>query len=75
MNLLLRYIDKQDVLDSLQKNLIVQDEGKDSGMLTLSLTGEDPIQIKNILDSITQNYLAQNIALASCTKMLKAWSF
>ncbi|HBY4452900.1 TPA: polysaccharide biosynthesis tyrosine autokinase, partial [Klebsiella pneumoniae] len=58
----LRYIDKQDVLDSLQKNLIVQDEGKDSGMLTLSLTGEDPIQIKNILDSITQNYLAQNIA-------------
>nr|WP_261581934.1 polysaccharide biosynthesis tyrosine autokinase [Escherichia coli] len=58
----LRYIDKQDVLDSLQKNLIVQDEGKDSGMITLSLTGEDPIQIKNILDSITQNYLAQNIA-------------
>lgn len=58
----LRYIDKQDVLDSLQKNLIVQDEGKDSGMITLRLTGEDPIQIKNILDSITQNYLAQNIA-------------
>lgn len=58
----LRYIDKQDVLDSLQKNLIVQDKGKDSGMITLSLTGEDPIQIKNILDSITQNYLAQNIA-------------
>ncbi|HCA7097254.1 TPA: tyrosine-protein kinase, partial [Klebsiella pneumoniae] len=48
--------------DALQKNLVVQDEGKDSGMLTLSLTGEDPIQIKNILDSITQNYLAQNIA-------------
>ncbi|HBT9558714.1 TPA: polysaccharide biosynthesis tyrosine autokinase, partial [Klebsiella pneumoniae] len=58
----LSYINKQDILDALQKNLVVQDEGKDSGMLTLSLTGEDPIQIKNILDSITQNYLAQNIA-------------
>ncbi|HBR5865387.1 TPA: polysaccharide biosynthesis tyrosine autokinase, partial [Klebsiella pneumoniae] len=58
----LSYINKQDILDALQKNLVVQDEGEDSGMLTLSLTGEDPIQIKNILDSITQNYLAQNIA-------------
>ncbi|MBK4631833.1 tyrosine-protein kinase, partial [Enterobacter hormaechei] len=47
---------------SLQKNLTVLDQGKDTGMLTLSLTGEDPILITKILDSITQNYLSQNIA-------------
>lgn len=56
------YLDKQDVINSLQKNLTVLDQGKDTGMLTLSLTGEDPILITKILDSITQNYLSQNIA-------------
>ena len=31
-------------------------------MLTLSLTGDDPELIKNIIDSISNNYLAQNIS-------------
>ncbi|MBZ4317584.1 hypothetical protein LAM21_24530, partial [Mycobacterium tuberculosis] len=30
--------------------------------LTLSLTGDNPILIRKIVDSIAQNYLSQNIA-------------
>ncbi|MCV5359852.1 tyrosine-protein kinase, partial [Escherichia coli] len=33
-----------------------------TGILLLSLTGDDPELTKNILDSISNNYLAQNIA-------------
>ena len=40
----------------------VSDLGKDTGMLTLNFVGSDPILISNILDSISQSYLAQNIA-------------
>ncbi|WP_434639865.1 polysaccharide biosynthesis tyrosine autokinase [Klebsiella sp. I138] len=39
----------------------VADLGKDTGMLTLTLTGDNPKLISHILDSISQNYLAQNI--------------
>ncbi len=31
-------------------------------MLTLSLTGDNPVLIERILNSISENYLAQNIA-------------
>ncbi len=41
--------------------MTVSDQGKDTGMLTLSLTGDDPVQIRKILDSISNNYLMQNI--------------
>ena len=34
---------------------------KDTGMLTLTMTGDNPQQIAKILDSISQNYLAQNV--------------
>lgn len=40
----------------------VSDEGKDTGMLSLTLTGDNSVLISAILDSISQNYLAQNIA-------------
>ncbi|WP_446920969.1 polysaccharide biosynthesis tyrosine autokinase, partial [Klebsiella pneumoniae] len=39
----------------------VAEQGKDTGMLTISLTGEDPILIRNIVESISNNYLMQNI--------------
>ncbi|HDZ2746383.1 TPA: tyrosine-protein kinase, partial [Klebsiella pneumoniae] len=32
-----------------------------TGMLTLTMTGDNPQQITKILDSISQNYLAQNV--------------
>ncbi|MBM2745228.1 polysaccharide biosynthesis tyrosine autokinase, partial [Klebsiella pneumoniae] len=40
----------------------VSDQGKDTGMLNLTLTGNDPALIESILDNITSNYLAQNIS-------------
>lgn len=55
------YQSKLSAIEKLQKNLLVVDQGKDSGMLTLTLTGEDRTQISAILNRITQNYLAQNI--------------
>lgn len=39
----------------------VADKGKDTGVLGLTLTGEDPVLIRKILDSITKNYLEQNV--------------
>ncbi|MGL4684636.1 MAG: Wzz/FepE/Etk N-terminal domain-containing protein, partial [Gibbsiella quercinecans] len=39
----------------------VADKGKDTGVLGLTLTGEDPVLIRKTLDSITKNYLEQNV--------------
>ncbi|HHM1010821.1 TPA: GNVR domain-containing protein, partial [Klebsiella pneumoniae] len=49
-------------ISDLQNTLSVADQGKDTGMLTISLTGEDPSIIERIVESISDNYLAQNIA-------------
>ena len=56
------YIPRLKAITNLQDNLVIADEGKDTGILTLSLTGDDQAQIKDIIDSISTNYLAQNIA-------------
>ncbi|MDM7254995.1 tyrosine-protein kinase, partial [Klebsiella grimontii] len=56
------YTSKLKAITNLQQSLAISDQGKDTGMLTISLTGEDPILIANIVDSISSNYLAQNIA-------------
>ncbi|EML7080741.1 polysaccharide biosynthesis tyrosine autokinase [Klebsiella oxytoca] len=56
------YISRLKAITNLQDNLVIADEGKDTGILTLSLTGDDQTQIMNIIDSISTNYLAQNIA-------------
>ncbi len=55
---------KQPVLNtinSLLGNLSVVDKGKDSGVLNLSYTGEDPKLVRKTLDSISNNYLLQNV--------------
>lgn len=57
-----KYSNKLDVISDLQKNILVADEGKDTGMLTLTLMGSDPEKISQILNSVSNNYLAQNIA-------------
>ncbi|MDF7644763.1 polysaccharide biosynthesis tyrosine autokinase [Klebsiella variicola] len=48
-------------ITDLQEVFNVADQGKDSGMLGLTLTGDNPELITRILDTISQNYLAQNI--------------
>ncbi|WMY75863.1 tyrosine-protein kinase Wzc [Buttiauxella selenatireducens] len=49
------------MINQLQGNLVVAENGKDTGVLSLSYTGEDRDKIRNILDSITRNYLEQNV--------------
>ncbi|AMO48139.1 tyrosine-protein kinase Etk/Wzc [Kosakonia oryzendophytica] len=49
------------MINNLQNSLTVTETGKDTGVLSLSFTGEDRDQIRAILDSITRNYLEQNI--------------
>ena len=56
------YVSRLKAITDLQEQLSVSDQGKDTGMLTLSLMGDNPALIENILNSISQNYLAQNIA-------------
>lgn len=43
----------------------VADKGKNTGVLGLALTGENPLLIREILDSISINYLEQNIVRKS----------
>ncbi|MTD26414.1 tyrosine-protein kinase Wzc [Erwinia sorbitola] len=42
-------------------NLTVADMGKDTGVLGLTYTGEDPEQISQVLNQIINNYLYQNV--------------
>ena len=56
------YVSRLKAISDLQNTLSVADQGKDTGMLTISLTGEDPSIIERIVESISDNYLAQNIA-------------
>lgn len=53
------------MINALQNNLSVTETGKDTGVLSLTFTGEDREQIRQILDSITRNYLEQNIVRKS----------
>lgn len=48
-------------INKIATNLTVVDKGQTTGVLTLTLTGTDPVQIRTILDAICQNYLMQNI--------------
>ncbi|CAI0964657.1 Tyrosine-protein kinase wzc [Serratia fonticola] len=48
-------------INILRDRLSVADKGKDTGVLALSLVGDDPVEIKKILNSIINNYLEQNV--------------
>ncbi|VUS83682.1 Putative tyrosine-protein kinase in cps region [Klebsiella huaxiensis] len=56
------YVTKLKAITDLQEGLGVADLGKDTGMLMLSLTGDNPLLIEQIINSIANNYLAQNIS-------------
>ena len=48
-------------INNLQNNLSVTETGKDTGVLMMTYTGEDRDQISAILNSISRNYLQQNV--------------
>ncbi len=56
------YVSKLKAISDIQESLTINDQGKDTGILAISLNGTNPFLIKDIINSISQNYLAQNIA-------------
>ncbi|MCD9547951.1 polysaccharide biosynthesis tyrosine autokinase [Photobacterium carnosum] len=48
-------------IQQLKANLTITEVGKQTGILELTFTGEDPAKIEQIVNSISQNYLMQNI--------------
>lgn len=59
---LVNYVSRLKAITDLQDKLAVSDQGKDTGILTISLSGDDPVLVEKIINSISDNYLAQNIA-------------
>lgn len=60
------------MINNLQNNLTVTENGKDTGVLSMTFTGEDKDQIREILNSITRNYLEQNVERKSA-EAAKSW--
>lgn len=56
------YLSKLRAINDLLDAFSVSDQGKDTGILNLSLNGDNRERIAAILNSISQNYLDQNIA-------------
>lgn len=52
---------KFDAILALKSRLSVQEKNHGTGIVELSLTGQDPSKIKRILDFISESYLAQNV--------------
>lgn len=55
---------KQPVLDmvgNLQRDIQVTEKGKNTGIISLAMEGEDKGRIRAVLDNISQNYLQQNV--------------
>lgn len=52
-------------VDELRSKFEVSEQGKDTGIIALRLQGEDPAQLKAILEDICEGYLRQNVAQRS----------
>ena len=58
----LKSLTRLETINALKKRLTVVESEKQSGIVTLTLTGEDPDKIARVLNAIAENYLQQNIA-------------
>lgn len=58
----IRKVTKLKAISDLQDRFTAVDQGKDTGILVLSLYGDNPDLIKRTINSISHNYLSQNIA-------------
>ncbi|CEO38464.1 polysaccharide biosynthesis tyrosine autokinase [Photobacterium kishitanii] len=54
-------ITRIDAIQHLQRNLSVAEQGKQTGILQLSMLGENRADIKAIVDDISKNYFLQNV--------------
>ncbi|MCU6428810.1 polysaccharide biosynthesis tyrosine autokinase [Enterobacter sichuanensis] len=62
---ILRKHNEYSVIDEIKNNLVVDGKSGGNGMLHLSMTGSDPVMISKILETISHNYLAQDVARKS----------
>ena len=53
---------KLTVIERLQRNLVISEQGRQSGVINTVLTGDDPAKIAYILNEIGTLYVRQNIA-------------
>ena len=60
-------------VNNLRSRMEVQEKGKDTGILTVTLTGPNQVRIQKELDAVADNYLMQNInrQAAEAEKSLK----
>ena len=49
------------VINHLQRDLIVSEKGKKTGMLSISLQGDDRNQVREIIENIARTYVMKNI--------------
>lgn len=56
-----KYLSRLKAINNLLEAFNVSDQGNDTGMLGLTLTGTDPNLISKTLNSIANNYLEQNV--------------
>lgn len=49
------------IVGDLQKNIVVGESGKDSGILTLSYESADPLLARSLLQQVAQAYVRQNV--------------
>ncbi len=49
------------VINDLQQQLMVSEKGKKTGMLAMSLNGDDREAIRTVLESVARNYVLKNI--------------
>ncbi|HNO13848.1 Tyrosine-protein kinase Wzc [Candidatus Accumulibacter phosphatis] len=57
----LRKLSAESAIDDLRRNYSVKERGKKSGVLELSLLGQDPAEIGLVLDDIQNTYVRQNV--------------
>ena len=50
------------LIENVQKGLVVGEEGKQSGIISVRLKGEDPQAVHGILNEISKEYVGQNVA-------------
>lgn len=57
----IKKISELEAINQILENFDVADKAKDTGVLGLTLSGDDPLKIQRTLNSIANNYLVQNI--------------
>lgn len=58
-----RRLSMEDAVEELQKNLVISERGKESGLIFVGLESTNPALAARVLNEIGQQYIAQNLNL------------